>query len=54
MSRPAHFFAPGAIQRVEARRRQELRRWLRRGALFIAAVAGCAFVAGLIAGALQP
>lgn len=47
MSRPAHFFAPGAIERVEARQRAELRRWLHRAVRIAAWTAGFAFVAGL-------
>lgn len=50
----AHPFAPGAIEHHTSPQRRALLRWLRRTALFVSTVAGCAFVAGLITGALQP
>lgn len=53
MTRSAHPFAPGAIEHHTRRHRRALLRWLRRTALFLTTVAGVAFVAGLITGALQ-
>lgn len=50
----AHPFAPGAIEHHTSRQRRALLRWLRRTAIFVTTVAGVAFVAGLITGALQP
>jgi hypothetical protein len=52
----AHPFAPGAIEHhthSRVHQRRALLRWLRRTALFVTTVAGAAFVAGLITGALQ-
>lgn len=51
-----HPFAPGAITRhthSRVQQRRALLRWLRRTALFMFTVAGVAFVAGLITGAMQ-
>lgn len=46
-------FAPGVITHHTSHQRRALLRWLRRTALLITTVAGIAFVAGLITGALQ-